>query len=55
MRGLLLVAPDQAPASAEDEPDRRIARIRLSDKTSRLRPRHVAAKRGQAYAAPRFG
>src|ERR1700722_19147888 len=26
-----------------------IARIRLSDKTSRLRPRHVAAKRGQAY------
>jgi hypothetical protein len=31
------------------EPDRRIARIRLSDKTSRLRPRHVAPARGQAY------
>src|SRR5499433_3577525 len=31
------------------EPDRRLSRIRLSDKTSRLRPRHVAAKRGQAY------
>src|SRR6516165_10941553 len=26
-----------------------ISRIRLSDKTSRLRPRHVAPKRGQAY------
>src|ERR1700740_309806 len=26
-----------------------ISRIRLSDKTSRLRPRHVTAKRGQAY------
>src|SRR5215813_8879442 len=25
------------------------SRIRLSDKTSRLRPRHVAPKRGQAY------
>jgi len=31
------------------EPDMQISRIRLSDKTSRLRPRHVAAKRGQAY------
>src|SRR5262249_39753155 len=31
------------------EPDRRLSRIRLSDKTSRLRPRHVAPKRGQAY------
>src|SRR5262249_34905311 len=31
------------------EPDRRLSRIRLSDKTSRLRPRHVAAERGQAY------
>jgi hypothetical protein len=27
------------------EPDRRLARIRLPDKTSRLRPRHVAPKR----------
>ena len=31
------------------EPDVQISRIRLSDKTSRLRPRHVAPKRGQAY------
>jgi len=26
-----------------------ISRIRLSDKTSRLHPRHVVPKRGQAY------
>jgi hypothetical protein len=31
------------------EPDMRIARIRLSDKNSRLHPRHVMPKRGQAY------
>src|SRR5271166_2493847 len=31
------------------EPDVRIARIRLSDKTSRLRPRHVVPKPGQTY------
>jgi DNA-binding protein HU-beta len=31
------------------EPDRQLSRIRLSDKTSRLRPRHVAPERGQAY------
>src|SRR5215468_6952516 len=31
------------------EPDRRLSRIRLSDKTSRLHPRHVAPKCGQAY------
>src|SRR5215471_5354902 len=31
------------------EPDRRLYRIRLSDKTSRLHPRHVAPARGQAY------
>ena len=31
------------------EPDRQICCIRLSDKTSRLRPRHVVPKRGQAY------
>ena len=31
------------------EPDMRICRIRLSDKTSRLRPRHVVPKPGQAY------
>ena len=29
------------------EPDRQVSRIRLSDKTSRLRPRHAAAKPGQ--------
>jgi hypothetical protein len=31
------------------EPDLRIARNRLSDKTSRLRPRHVVPKPAQAY------
>jgi hypothetical protein len=31
------------------EPDRQISRIRLSDKTSRLRPRHVVPKPAQAY------
>jgi hypothetical protein len=31
------------------EPDRRLSRIWLSDKISRLRPRHVAPERGQAY------
>ncbi len=31
------------------EPDVQIARIRLSDKTSRFRPRHVVPKPGQAY------
>ena len=31
------------------EPDRRISRIRLSDKTSRLHPRRAATKLGQAY------
>ena len=31
------------------EPDWRIASIRLSDKTSRLHPRHVAPKRGQTH------
>ena len=31
------------------EPDMQIARIRLSDKTSRLRPRHVVPKPRQAY------
>jgi hypothetical protein len=29
--------------------DVRISRFRLSDKTSRLHPRHVAPARGQAY------
>ena len=31
------------------EPDRQISRIRLSDKTSRSRPRHVVPKPGQTY------
>src|SRR4051812_13097660 len=31
------------------EPDMQISRIRLSDKTSRLRPRLAASTRGQAY------
>ena len=31
------------------EPDWRISRIRLSDKTSRLHPRHVAPQPAQAY------
>ena len=31
------------------EPDMRSYRIRLSDKTSRLHPRQVMPKRGQAY------
>ena len=31
------------------EPDMKISRIRLSDKTSRLRPRLVVAKPGQTY------
>ena len=31
------------------EPDRRLSRIRLSDKTSRLHPRHVVPKPAQAY------
>jgi hypothetical protein len=31
------------------EPDRRVYRIRLSDKTSRLHPRRAATKLGQAY------
>jgi hypothetical protein len=38
-----------APRHHELEPDMQISRIRLSDKTSRLRPRHVATERGQTY------
>ena len=33
------------------EPDWRIARIRLSDKTSRLHPRRATTELGQAYEA----
>jgi hypothetical protein len=32
-----------------DQPDMQISRIRLSDKTSRLHPRHVVPKPAQAY------
>src|SRR5208337_390202 len=35
--------------SLDTQPDRQISCIRLSDKTSRLRPRHVAPKPGQTY------
>ena len=42
----LAVAPFPHPLI---EPDMRIARIRLSDKTSRLRPRHVVPKPAQTY------
>src|SRR5205807_7814136 len=34
---------------SSDLPDRRIYRIRLSDKTSRLHPRRAATKLGQAW------
>ena len=34
--------------SSHNEPDMQISRIRLSDKTSRLHPRHVAPKRRRA-------
>jgi hypothetical protein len=34
---------------AEIEPDMKISRIRLSDKTSRLHPRHVVPKPAQAH------
>jgi hypothetical protein len=37
------------PALLDTQPDVRIARIRLSDKTSRLRPRHVMPKPAQTY------
>jgi hypothetical protein len=35
--------------SEDDQADVQISRIRLSDKTSRLRPRLAAPTRGQAY------
>ena len=40
------VAPSPHPLI---EPDGQISRIRLSDKTSRLRPRHVVPKPAQTY------
>src|SRR5258706_14436405 len=47
--GALVVRPWLRFHTPLIEPDRRLSRIRLSDKTSRLRPRHVAPERGQAY------
>ena len=37
------------PPSRDIEPDMKISRIRLSDKTSRLHPRHVVPKPAQAH------
>ena len=42
--------PSRQPVLPDpNEPDMRIARIRLSDKSSHLHPRHVAPKPAQAY------
>src|SRR5881409_3341428 len=47
--GALLVRPWLRFHIPLIEPDMQISRIRLSDKISRLHPRHVVPKRGQAY------
>ena len=47
--GALLVQPWLRFHIPLIEPDVRRYRIRLSDKTSRLHPRHVVPKRGEAY------
>ena len=44
MHGFMAPFPDQLI-----ELDRQISRIQLSDKTSRLHPRHVVPKPAQAY------
>src|ERR1700730_19263264 len=49
--GALLVRPWLRFHIPLIEPEWRIARIRLSDKTSRLHPRQAATKLGQAYEA----
>src|SRR5437762_14061637 len=49
--GALLVRPWLRFHIPLIEPDWRIARIRLSDKTSRLHPRRATTKLGQAYEA----
>ena len=41
--------------SLDTQPDMQISRIRLSDKTSRLHPRHVVPKPGQTYDPHRAG
>src|SRR6266481_5640788 len=47
--GASLVRPWLRLHTSLIEPDMRIARIRLSDKTSRLRPRRAAPTPGQTY------
>src|SRR5258708_29860314 len=47
--GALLVRPWPRFHTPLIEPDRQISRIRLSDKTSRLHPRHVVPNPAQAY------
>src|ERR1700682_1735297 len=47
--GALLVRPWLRFHTPLIEPDMQISRIRLSDKTSRLHPRHVVPKPAQAY------
>ena len=47
--GALVVRPWLRFHTPLIEPDMQISRIRLSDKTSRLHPRQVMPKRGQAY------
>jgi hypothetical protein len=47
--GALVVRPWLRFHTPLIEPDMQLSRIRLSDKTSRLRPRHVAPKRGQTH------
>src|ERR1700675_3579164 len=47
--GALVVQPWLRFHTPLIEPDVQISRIRLSDKTSRLRPRHVVPKPAQAY------
>src|SRR6202142_4021762 len=48
-RGALVARPWLRFHTPLIEPDVRIARIRLSDKASRLRPRHVVPKPAQTY------
>src|SRR5438034_11693564 len=53
-RPALMARPAAEPCEVKcrsrvHEPDRQISRIRLSDKTSRLHPRHVVPKPAQAY------
>src|SRR5439155_22000581 len=47
--GALVVQPWLRFHTPLTEPDMQLSRIRLSDKTSRLHPRHVVPKPAQAY------